>query len=128
MRVFYFNCAVCDLLFVSRAENALYCSKGCSRQARSTERVGAIRNQVFARDGGMCQICGTKTNENDWSKKLGADGRMAFLAGPLYPTVDHITPQANGGEHEMSNLRTAHFRCNTERGVGVENEQLAWAV
>lgn len=126
--VHYLNCSVCKTLMAAPNADKTYCSKGCQRQARSNERVGAIRNRVFARDDNLCQLCGNPTDADDFTEKLGRDGRMAFLAGPLYPTVDHIVPQSLGGGHEMHNLRTAHFKCNTERGAGSEREQLAWAV
>lgn len=31
---------------------------------------------------------------------------------PDYLTLDHIEPQALGGDHHLSNLRPAHRRCN----------------
>lgn len=35
---------------------------------------------------------------------------------PLYPTVDHIRPVADGGSwYDLGNLRPAHWKCNTER-------------
>lgn len=125
--VFYPTCLVCEQLFVSRHSNALYCSKSCRRQARG-QGVGAIRFRVFDRDDGVCQICGGITDASDFSERPGSDGRSSIIVGPLYPTVDHVVPRCFGGGDELSNLRTAHFRCNTERGVGVEGEQLAWAV
>jgi 5-methylcytosine-specific restriction endonuclease McrA len=121
-------CAICPKVFTARRASALYCSKGCVREGRSQDRIGARRNDIFERDGWICKLCDSPVDLTDFRTVPGADGREAFVAGPLYPSVDHIVPQSLGGSHEDHNLRTAHFGCNSERGAGTEDEQLAWAV
>lgn len=37
---------------------------------------------------------------------------------PLSPTLDHITPLAEGGEHTPENVQLAHFICNSHKGDG----------
>lgn len=90
---------------------------GCERN-RYRALPWATREQVFIRDQWVCQICGEFTDIDD------KDGHAT---GDQYPTVDHIVARADGGGHELHNLRTAHKRCNSLRGVGV-NEQYAFAV
>lgn len=34
------------------------------------------------------------------------------------PTIDHIVPVSEGGDDIPSNVRLAHFICNTRRGTG----------
>jgi hypothetical protein len=51
------------------------------------------RFEIFKRDGFTCIYCGA-----------------APTAGPLH--VDHVTPQAEGGSDDPSNLVTACERCN----------------
>jgi len=53
------------------------------------------RRRILERDHYVCQICG----------RPGAD------------SVDHIVPRAFGGTHGDSNLRAAHFTCNSRRGA-----------
>ena len=54
------------------------------------------RDRILARDDRICQLCG----------QPGAD------------TVDHIIPVSKGGTNNDDNLRAAHQRCNSRRGVG----------
>jgi 5-methylcytosine-specific restriction endonuclease McrA len=66
------------------------------------ERV--YKAQVYRRDGFRCQICHGKVN------------MKAKVPHPLAPTIDHIIALANGGKHEPSNVRLAHFMCNSCKG------------
>ncbi|MEO9485002.1 MAG: HNH endonuclease [Ekhidna sp.] len=51
------------------------------------------RHNIFKRDGGKCQYCGT-------SKEL---------------TIDHIIPRSKGGKSTWTNLVTACQRCNSRK-------------
>lgn len=57
------------------------------------------RERVFARDGGVCHICG---------KKVAPD-RFA---------LDHLIPLSHGGGYTYDNLRVAHPKCNSRRHDG----------
>jgi len=62
--------------------------------ATKTWRI--VREQVIARDGGVCQICKTAVT---------GDG-----------AVDHIVPWREGGPwYDLDNLRLVHTRCNSAR-------------
>lgn len=52
------------------------------------------RNNLFKRDNGECQYCGSK-------KQL---------------TIDHIIPKSKGGKTNWTNLITACNRCNVSKG------------
>lgn len=102
-----------------------YCSKQCSKRAshdrRRARKRGAYvedvrRAEVFARDNYTCHICG----------KPLAMGETA--PHPKSPTIDHLWPLALGGTHEPSNVRAAHFLCNSRRGDRVEAQQMVLAV
>jgi 5-methylcytosine-specific restriction endonuclease McrA len=56
--------------------------------------VVLTRQNVFKRDGFMCQYCGTR-------KDL---------------TLDHVVPKARGGKSTWVNLITACKKCNTRKG------------
>ena len=62
-----------------------------------------IRLRILERDGYRCMICG----------QSGAD------------SVDHIVPRVMGGSHADSNLRAAHFRCNSRRGAQMKRRTRA---
>lgn len=65
---------------------------------------GVTLKRIYARDQGICQICGKPTDWNDKSYGTGF--------GPLYPTIDHIVALANGGGHRLDNVQLAHALCN----------------
>jgi 5-methylcytosine-specific restriction endonuclease McrA len=56
------------------------------------------RRVVFARDGGICQIC-----------------KLPVAREAMH--VDHIVPLARGGKHEYANVQLAHARCNISKGA-----------
>lgn len=58
---------------------------------------------VFERDQWTCRICGGKT-----------EGEHPH---PLSPSLDHIVPLANGGEHSYANTQCTHLRCNLLKGA-----------
>lgn len=112
-------CKECGAIFTPEYGNKkrTFCSDEClSRHAnRSSKHIRrerlkvAFRERVYRaeickRDGFKCQICKTKVN------------MKANVPHPLAPTMDHIIALANGGTHEASNVRLAHFMCNSLRG------------
>lgn len=52
---------------------------------------------VYARDGGICQICFTPV------PRRGA-------------AMDHRIPLSHGGDHSYANIQTAHRSCNSRKG------------
>ena len=66
----------------------------------------AVRDEVFARDGGKCTY-------------LGSNGKQCGSTLGLH--IDHVTPFAKGGSNEASNLRLLcanHNRLEAERAYG----------
>lgn len=59
-----------------------------------------------------CYICGRKTEWDDYR----IDDSGSFVAGDMYPSIDHVIPIANGGTHTKDNLRIAHRICNSIKG------------
>lgn len=103
-----FQCRDCGEMFdraPARGQRPLFCLE-CLYRRRRTTRIGkAIRNMVYERDGGVCQIC------------LGA---VEFEEpGPWSPSLDHIVPksqQSGDIDNSTENLRLAHRWCNSVRG------------
>lgn len=36
-----------------------------------------------------------------------------FIAGNMYPSIDHVRPLSRGGLHEWGNVKLAHRICNS---------------
>ena len=67
--------------------------------------------ELIERDGGICQICGDPVDTADgWY-----DQYNIFHVGRNYPTVDHITPLACGGDNTWDNVQLAHQHCNSAK-------------
>ena len=70
--------------------------------------LGITLKKLYARDKGICQICGL----------------ICFYPGDpqsaLYPSIDHIIPLNNDpqkkGGHTWKNVQLAHRICNTHKG------------
>lgn len=60
--------------------------------------------EVFARDEGVCGICGNAVDPANWH-------------------LDHIQPIALGGGHVYANVRVTHPFCNIARSRGTRDEK-----
>lgn len=66
----------------------------------SSERVlipKAIKEEVYRRSGGTCEICGKPISRFQYS-------------------IDHIIPLSRGGTNNIDNLRAVHPTCNKLKG------------
>lgn len=63
-----------------------------------------LREEVFARDGWRCMVCGNRTPK----KWLGT-------THPRAPELDHRVPLAKGGGHVWANAQTSCRRCNGKK-------------
>jgi len=111
-----------------------YCSPQCSRVGRGVpNRPGGLRRKVFLRDNGICSRCGLDCKplgqrlkvlrarvSEMWAKSRAFDSQdsdYAILIGASswddFPWhADHIIPVAEGGTHDLSNLRTLCIHCH----------------
>lgn len=75
-----------------------------NRRARPAVGVGrrplprTLREQVIARDGYVCGLCGGAVDPTDVH-------------------IDHRLPVAWGGSDELNNLQVTHSRCNLRKGA-----------
>lgn len=115
------KCRECGAKFVPAVLGTLYCSARCgkrvakrTRRARKAgaEREAIRRQDVFDRDGWICQLCGRPTD------------RQSKAPQPNAPVVDHIVPLAVGGAHTFNNVQCAHFLCNSKKAAGSCGSQL----
>lgn len=122
-------CPVCGETFITYKAKQITCSPECKRKRANIrhtrrkdtriskdKRIDKISLDVlFRRDGGVCHICGKQCDWNDCTHT-----GTAFIAGNLYPSVDHVVPVSLGGADEWNNVKLAHMLCNSKRGNRIE--------
>ena len=106
-----------------------FCSKACSnkwnrrntgykrRQSIGTSH-GISLSKLIRRDNNTCYICGGACDDSDYEIRGNS-----FIAGPTYPSVDHVVPLSKGGTNDISNARLAHCFCNSIKG----DRSIEWA-
>jgi 5-methylcytosine-specific restriction protein A len=105
-----------------------FCSSDCVHEWKLRTDPGYLREQVFARDRGVCAACGTDTEAlRKQFRKLDYRARRQFLKEwkvkeswrrSLWD-ADHVVPVAEGGgECDLANMRTLCLKCH--RGVTAE--------
>lgn len=72
---------------------------------------------LLRRDKRKCQLCGRVVSESGKYTPYS-------ICGPLWPTIDHIVPLSDGGEHSYRNTQLAHHLCNSLRNRGETHVQL----
>ena len=122
-------CPVCGESFITYKAKQITCSPECGRKRANIrhtrrkdtriskdKRIDKISLDVlFRRDSGVCHICGKQCDWNDYTQT-----DTAFIAGNLYPSVDHVVPVSLGGADEWNNVKLAHMLCNSKRGNIIE--------
>jgi 5-methylcytosine-specific restriction protein A len=99
-----------------------FCSEACVHEWKLRTNPGYLRDNVFARDHGVCGKCGvdTVTLRRDM-RKLDFAARRVFLkqwrlregSRKSLWDADHIVPVAEGGgQCNLSNMRTLCLRCH----------------
>lgn len=110
-----------DMSKYGKKKPPMYCSRKCnnsenksgnhSHRARKygvPYESGVTLRKVYKRDGGVCYLCGERTDFNDaWI--IGG----CYICGDLYPTIDHVIPMSKGGGHTWANVRLACHKCNS---------------
>ncbi len=122
-------CPICGDTFITYKAKQITCSPECGRKRANIrhtrrndtriskdKRIDKISLDVlFRRDSGVCHICGKQC---DWKDYTQTD--TAFIAGNLYPSVDHVVPVSLGGTDSWDNVMLAHRICNSVRSNRVE--------
>lgn len=111
-------CPECGRTFETKSVASNYCSRACyvkfsekrrknKDEFRENSREEISLKSVFAREKGICYLCGGKCEFEDIVVKGG------FLAaGNTFPAVDYI--QAKDTEKQSAKL--AHFYCISRKG------------
>lgn len=117
------TCAWCGKSYTTDYKHrSIYCSDKCLNASLHSNRKKRLKGKIVDRDISLqkvdkifnhrCALCGEEVNWNDYS--IDQDGN--FIAGPSYPSMDHIVPLSQGGMHEWNNIQLAHFKCNAVKG------------
>lgn len=112
----YERCRQCGDMFVQSGYKQ-WCSSMCAKRARRSRDKHARRTvtqmgeqftlrEIADRDGWRCHIC----------RRAVID--RPYAARDADPTIDHLVPVSDGGEHTKANVRLAHNRCNWDRSTG----------
>jgi 5-methylcytosine-specific restriction endonuclease McrA len=97
-----------------------FCGDACVHEWKLRTDPGYLRAEVFARDRGVCSLCGLDTETLRGEKrKLDYAARRRFekewgTRRHLWD-ADHILPvSAGGGECGLANMRTLCLKCHRE--------------
>jgi hypothetical protein len=102
-----------------------FCSEFCVNEWRLRTDPGYLRDQVFARDRGVCGMCGADTRAayTELKRSRGTHrlrllehwGLKSISRKSLWD-ADHMVPVAEGGgECDLDNIRTLCLRCHREQ-------------
>ncbi len=100
-----------------------FCSDSCVHEWRLRTDPSYLRDQVLARDRGLCAVCGLDTLQFYRRFQLVPARKRKALRRQLdmnarrhsFWDADHILPVAKGGgECDLSNLRTLCLWCHQE--------------
>ncbi len=117
-------CRWCQLEILARRRRT-FCSEYCVHQWRLRSDPGYLRDQVFARDHGLCAACGADTvrilaalrRARGPNREAGLRlyGLRTIRSRRSLWDADHILPVAEGGgQCDLSNLRTLCLPCHRE--------------
>jgi 5-methylcytosine-specific restriction endonuclease McrA len=117
-------CRWCDLEILARRRST-FCSDYCVHQWRLRSDPGYLRDQVFARDRGVCALCAANTVAIYAAlKRARGPARAAGLSLYGMKTItsrrslwdaDHILPVVEGGgQCDLDNIRTLCLPCHRE--------------
>jgi len=117
-------CRWCDLEILAKRRRT-FCSDYCVHQHRLRTDPGYLRDQVFARDRGICALCGADTvaifaalrRARGKARAAGLSfyGMASITARRSLWDADHILPVAEGGgQCDLDNIRTLCLPCHRE--------------
>ncbi|MFN0170390.1 MAG: HNH endonuclease [Bryobacteraceae bacterium] len=111
-----------------------FCSDYCVHEWRMRTDPGYLRECLFARDKGVCALCGIDTVDEYRRIRKLRGGKCGLALADWGATrkrsslwdADHILPVAEGGgECDLSNLRTLCLRCHRRETAALRERSKA---
>lgn len=95
----------------TKGQRPKYCAT-CRRVRRNPliTLPHATRLAIYERDGWECGLCAGSVDRD-----------LIGTRSHWRPSLDHVVPRSAGGADDPSNLRLAHWWCNSVRGAGVND-------
>jgi len=117
-------CRWCELEIIAKRRRT-FCSDYCVHQWRLRTDPGYLRDQVFARDRGVCALCQTDTvsvyaalkRSRGAARAAGLHlyGMKSIASRRSLWDADHILPVAEGGgQCDLDNIRTLCLLCHRQ--------------
>lgn len=120
---YYQECNECGRWFFNRLKKktcSIKCEKRRQNRHQEINRRRKIREngridwdiniqRLIQRDGLTCHICGEQVDLDDFY----TNDNDIFIAGEMYPSIDHVKPVSKGGTHTWDNVKIAHRTCNS---------------
>ena len=117
-------CKRCGAFFYPKTANQIFCTLDCQRSLlhqihdiKRKRRVGENADdipldEVYRKYNGICYLCGGKCDFDDYE---WVNGHKNVHGN--YPSREHVIPLSKGGSHTWDNVKLAHIRCNSSKGV-----------
>jgi 5-methylcytosine-specific restriction protein A len=129
-------CRWCNLEILAKRRRT-FCSDYCVDQWRLRTDPGYVRDRVFARDGGVCAVCGGDTvrifaalrRSRGAAREAGLRfyGMKNITSRRSLWDADHIRPVAEGGgQCDLDNLRTLCIACHREATAALRERMSQW--
>jgi len=123
-------CEWCGNEFTTDIPHKLTCSATCRRKRSAKKHDKRINSnnivdndislpRLYKRDLGICYLCHSKTDPTDIIRYP-----TYVIAGPRYPSIDHVIPIAKGGLHAWDNVKLACKQCNSSKSATVDEREL----
>ena len=123
-------CKWCGDEFTTDIPHKLTCSDTCRRKRSYKKRDKRINSdntvdyditlpKLYKRDLGICYLCHSKTDPTDIVRYP-----THVIAGPHYPSVEHVIPISKGGLHAWDNVKLACKQCNSTKSDSVDEREL----
>ena len=124
------SCEWCGNEFTTDIPHKLTCSDTCRRKRSAKKHDKRINSnnivdndislpRLYKRDQGICYLCHSKTDPTDIVRYPAY-----VIAGPRYPSIDHVIPIAKGGLHAWDNVKLACKQCNSSKSDTVDEREL----
>ena len=124
------SCEWCGDEFTTDIPHKLTCSDTCRRKRSAKKHDKRINSnnivdndislpRLYKRDQGICYLCHSKTDPTDIVRYPAY-----VIAGPRYPSIDHVIPIAKGGLHAWDNVKLACKQCNSSKSDTVDEREL----